>query len=129
MLFSNCKYIALVCPQIPSTSLKMRKAIVEICDIATRGVRLSAAGIVGILKKLGRDTVKDGEKQKSVAALDGGLYEHYFKFSTCMESALKDLLGEEVSDNVVIEHSNDGSGIGAALLAASHSQYLEVEES
>ncbi|KAL9399488.1 hypothetical protein Peur_008449 [Populus x canadensis] len=116
--------------EIPSTSLKMRKAIVELCDIvATRGARLSAAGIVGILKKLGRDTVKDGEKQKSVVALDGGLYEHYFKFSTCMESALKDLLGEEVSDNVVIEHSNDGSGIGAALLAASHSQYLEVEES
>ncbi|KAB5552647.1 hypothetical protein DKX38_009958 [Salix brachista] len=116
--------------EIPSTSLKMRKAIVELCDIvATRGARLSAAGIVGILKKLERDTVKDGEKQKSVVALDGGLYEHYSKFSTCMESALKELLGEEVSDNIVIEHSNDGSGIGAALLAASHSQYLEVEES
>ncbi|KAJ6407096.1 hypothetical protein OIU84_010581 [Salix udensis] len=116
--------------EIPSTSLKMRKAIVELCDIvATRGARLSAAGIVGILKKLGRDTVKDGEKQKSVVALDGGLYEHYSKFSTCMESALKELLGEEVSDNIVIEHSNDGSGIGAALLAASNSQYLEVEES
>jgi len=108
----------------------MRKAIVELCDIvATRGARLSAAGIVGIIKKLGRDTVKDGEKQKSVIAMDGGLYEHYSKFSTCMESTLKELLGEEVSDNIVVEQSNDGSGIGAALLAASHSQYLEVEES
>ncbi|CAK7337519.1 unnamed protein product [Dovyalis caffra] len=116
--------------EIPNTSLKMRKAIVELCDIvATRGARLSAAGIVGILKKLGRDAVKDGEKQKSVVAMDGGLYEHYSEFSTCMESTLKELLGEEVSDNIVIEQSNDGSGIGAALLAASHSQYLEVEES
>ncbi|KAJ6698799.1 HEXOKINASE [Salix purpurea] len=116
--------------EIPSTSLKMGKAIVELCDIvATRGARLSAAGIVGILKKLERDMVKDGEKQKPVVVLDGGLYKHYSKFSTCMESALKELLGEEVSDNIVIEHSNDGSGIGAALLAASHSQYLEVEES
>ncbi|XP_073262367.1 hexokinase-1 isoform X2 [Populus alba] len=116
--------------EIPHTSLKMRKAIVELCDIvATRGARLSAAGIVGIIKKLGRDTVKDGEKQKSVIAMDGGLYEHYSKFSTCMESTLKELLGEEVSDNIAVEQSNDGSGIGAALLAASHSQYLEVEES
>lgn len=116
--------------QISNTSLKMRKLVVELCDIvATRGARLSAAGIVGILKKLGRDTVRDGEKQKSVIALDGGLFEHYTKFSACMQSTVKELLGEEVSEAVVIEHSNDGSGIGAALLAASHSQYLEVEES
>lgn len=116
--------------QISNTSLKMRKAIVELCDIvATRGARLSAAGIFGILKKLGRDTVRDGEKQKSVIALDGGLYEHYAKFSACMESTLKELLGGEIAESIVIEHSNDGSGIGAALLAASHSQYVGVEES
>jgi len=116
--------------EISNTSLKMRRVIVEVCDIvATRGARLSAAGIFGILKKLGRDTVKDGEKQKAVIALDGGLYEHYSKFSSCMESTLKELLGEEVADNIVIQHSNDGSGIGAALLAASHSQYLGVDES
>ncbi|KAK0571763.1 hypothetical protein LWI29_021086 [Acer saccharum] len=115
--------------EITNTSLKMRKVIVEVCDIvATRGARLSAAGIVGILKKLGRDTVRDGDTQKSVIALDGGLFEHYKKFSGCMESTLKELLGEEVAENVVVELSNDGSGIGASLLAASHSQYLEVEE-
>jgi hexokinase len=108
----------------------MRRVIVEVCDIvATRGARLSAAGIFGILKKLGRDTMRDGEKQKGVIAMDGGLYEHYSKFSSCMESTLKELLGEEVAENIVIKHSNDGSGIGAALLAASHSQYLGVEES
>ena len=78
---------------------------------------------------MGRDTVKDGEEQKSAVALDGGLYEHYTKFRTCMEDTLGELLGGEAIENVVIEHSNDGSGIGAALLAASHSQYLEVEES
>ncbi|POO00547.1 Hexokinase [Trema orientale] len=115
--------------EISNTSLKTRKTIVELCDIvATRGARLSAAGILGILKKLGRDTVKDGEKQKSVIALDGGLYEHYTKFRSSMEKTLKELLGEEVAASILIEHSNDGSGIGAALLAASHSQYLEVEE-
>ncbi|KAK4774926.1 hypothetical protein SAY86_009861 [Trapa natans] len=111
--------------EINNTSLTMRKVVVELCDtIATRGARLSAAGIYGILKKLGRDTRKDGEYQKSVIALDGGLFEHYEKFRQSMESTLKELLGEEASDSVVITHSNDGSGIGAALLAASHSQYL-----
>ncbi|PSS01925.1 Hexokinase-1 like [Actinidia chinensis var. chinensis] len=114
---------------IPNTSLKTRKLIVELCDIISiRGARLSAAGILGILKKLGRDTVREEEKQRSVIALDGGLYEHYTKFREAMESTLKELLGE-ASDTIVIEHSNDGSGVGAALLAASHSQYLEVEDS
>ncbi|CAM8983223.1 unnamed protein product [Rhodiola kirilowii] len=112
--------------EISNTSIKVRKTIVELCNIvAIRGARLSAAGIVGIIKKLGRDTGK-GTKEKSVIALDGGLYEHYTKFRICMENTVKELLGTEVSDQVRIEHSNDGSGIGAALLAASHSQYLEV---
>lgn len=115
---------------IPNTSLKVRKVVVDVCDIiASRGACLSAAGILGIIKKLGRDTLKQGENQKSVIALDGGLFEHYAKFRECMEDSLKELLGDEVADTIVIEHSNDGSGIGAALLAASHSQYLEEEES
>lgn len=101
----------------------------KICDVvASRGARLSAAGILGILKKLGRETVKDGDNQRSVIALDGGLFEHYTKFRECMDITLKELLGE-AAENVVVEHSNDGSGIGAALLAASHSLYLQNEES
>ncbi|XP_058722352.1 hexokinase-1-like [Vicia villosa] len=116
--------------EIENTSLKMRKIIVELCDIVSvRGARLAAAGIFGILRKLGRDTVKAGEEQKSVIALDGGLFEHYMKFRTCMENTLKELLGDEVAETIGVEHSNDGSGIGAALLAASQSQYLGVEDS
>ncbi|KAF6141720.1 hypothetical protein GIB67_027898 [Kingdonia uniflora] len=112
---------------ISNTSLKTRKVVVELCDIvATRGARLSAAGILGILKKSGRDTVKEGaEKQRSVVAVDGGLFEHYTEFNKCVRSTLRELLGEEVADTVFIELANDGSGIGATLLAASHSQYLE----
>lgn len=108
----------------------MRKVIVELCNIvATRGARLSAAGVLGILKKMGRDTVKGGEKQKTVIDMDGGLYEQYTEHRKCMENTLNVLVGEEVSGTIVIEHSNDGSGIGGALFAASHSQYLETDES
>ncbi|CAH8313135.1 unnamed protein product [Eruca vesicaria subsp. sativa] len=115
--------------EVSTTSLKMRKVVISLCNIiATRGARLSAAGIYGILKKIGRDTPKDGETQKSVIAMDGGLFEHYTQFSECMESSLKELLGNEASESVEVIHSNDGSGVGAALLAASHSQYLEDSE-
>ncbi|XP_068641320.1 hexokinase-1-like isoform X2 [Aristolochia californica] len=115
---------------ISSTSLKIRKVVVEICNIvSTRGARLAAAGIYGILKKVGRDVVRDGEKQRTVVAMDGGLFEHYSEYSTCLQSTLRELLGEVVADTVAIEHANDGSGIGAALLAASHSQYLKPDES
>ncbi|KAK4760734.1 hypothetical protein SAY87_005627 [Trapa incisa] len=113
--------------EISSTSLEVRKVIIKLCDIvAIRGARLSAAGILGILKKLERDNVTTSRGQKSVIALDGGLFEHYMKFSASMESTLKELLGEESANNIVIQHSNDGSGIGAALLAASHSSYLQA---
>lgn len=119
----------LVYVQIPNASLKVRQLIIQLCNIvATRGARLAAAGILGILNKLGRATLTDGEKQRTVIAMDGGLYEHYTEYSKCLESTLTELLGEEVSQGIVIEHSNDGSGIGAALLAASHSQYLGVDE-
>ncbi|KAJ0007033.1 hypothetical protein Pint_29587 [Pistacia integerrima] len=112
--------------EISNTSLRVRKIIVELCNIvATRGARLAAAGILGILKKMGRDTLKDGDQQKTVIAMDGGLYEHYTGFSKCLENTLEELLGEDVFKSIVIEHANDGSGIGAALLAASHSKYLE----
>lgn len=112
---------------ITNTSLKTRKAIVDICDIvAKRGARLAAAGIVGILKKQGRNTATID--RRTVLAMDGGLYEHYTIFSKCLETTIEEMLGKDVTNNVEIVHANDGSGIGAALLAASHSQYLAVEE-
>ncbi|XP_039118973.1 hexokinase-1-like [Dioscorea cayenensis subsp. rotundata] len=116
---------------IQNTSLKVRKLIVKLCDIiAYRGARLAAAGILGILKKLGRNTLpKDDIKQRTVIAVDGGLFEHYTKFSKCLNSTLAEILSKEVAATIVIDHANDGSGIGAALLAASHSQYLEHRES
>ncbi|KAL6620558.1 hypothetical protein ACP70R_035697 [Stipagrostis hirtigluma subsp. patula] len=111
---------------VSDTSLEVRYITRHICDIvAERGARLAAAGIYSILKKIGRDKVpSDGSKlPRTVIALDGGLYEHYKKFSSCLEATLTDLLGEEASSSVVAKLANDGSGIGAALLAASHSQY------
>ncbi|CAI0399884.1 unnamed protein product [Linum tenue] len=61
--------------------------------------------------------------KRTVVAMDGGLYEHYPQYRGYMQCAVEELLGSEVSRNIVIEHSKDGSGIGAALLAATNSKY------
>ncbi|CAH9066494.1 unnamed protein product [Cuscuta epithymum] len=115
--------------EVPNTSFKIRRVVVELCHIiATRGARLAASGIFGILKKMGRDISREsGSEEKTVIAMDGGLYEHYSEYSRCLENSLYDLLGEEVAPRVVFKHSIDGSGIGAALLAASHSFYVDEE--
>ncbi|KAH7284080.1 hypothetical protein KP509_34G038600 [Ceratopteris richardii] len=120
---------------VSSTPLKVRMLVVELCDlVAERGARLAAAGIVGILKKIGRDgsclsnrsKCDQGEGRHTTIAMDGGLYEHYPKFRKYLQETVAHLLGEEIAANVSVELSKDGSGIGAALLAASHSQYVNT---
>jgi hexokinase len=99
---------------------------VDVCEVvARRGARLAAAGIHGILKKLGQVTDRP-DKRRTVIAVDGGVYKYYTFFGQCMESTLREMLGEEVLSSVVIKPVDDGSGIGAALLAASYSQHLQL---
>lgn len=96
----------------------------EVCDtIAKRGGRLAGAGIVGILQKMEEDSKGLISGKRTVVAMDGGLYEHYPQYRKYLQDAVSELLGSELSKNVVIEHSKDGSGIGAALLAATNSKY------
>lgn len=107
--------------------------VVQICDVvARRSGRLAAAGIVGIVKKVGRDDAggEGSRVPRTVIAMDGGLYEHYTILSESVQCTVREMLGEEASASVDIKMANDGSGVGAALLAASHSHYLqEVEQS
>ena len=61
--------------------------------------------------------------KRTVVAMDGGLYEHYPQYRRYLQEAVTELLGVELSKNIIVEHSKDGSGIGAALLAATNSKY------
>ncbi|KAG0606630.1 hypothetical protein M758_9G156600 [Ceratodon purpureus] len=116
---------------VKDTTLATRKVVYEVCDIiAERGARLSAAGIVGILKKINRcgdlmNSCLTGQSntqaKKTVVAIDGSLYEKYTKFRNYMEDAMKEMLGDDYADNVTTMLSKDGSGVGAALLAAAMS--------
>ncbi|XP_076949250.1 hexokinase-2, chloroplastic-like [Bidens hawaiensis] len=106
------------------SNLDARKMVVEVCDtIAKRGGRLAGAGIVGILQKMEEDSKGVVFGKRMVVAMDGGLYEHYPQYKKYLKNAVAELLGPELSSHVVIEHSKDGSGIGAALLAATNSIY------
>ncbi|PNY13102.1 putative hexokinase-like 2 protein [Trifolium pratense] len=99
---------------ITSSSPMAREFVAEVCDIVTeRGARLAGAGIVSIIKKLGRI-----ENKKSVVIVEGGLYEHYRIFRNYLHSSVWEMLGNDLSDNVIIEHSHGGSGTGALFLAA-----------
>lgn len=106
------------------SEVNARRIVLEVCDaIVKRGGRLAGAGIVGILQKMEEDSNGLIFGKRTVVAMDGGLYENYPQYRMYLQSAVDELLGHEKSKNVVIEHSKDGSGIGAALLAAANSKH------
>lgn len=101
-----------------------RQIVVEVCDtISKRGGRLAGAGIVGILQKMEDDTKGLIFGKSTVVAMDGGLYENYPQYRKYLHNSVTEILGPSLSENIVIEHSKDGSGIGAALLAAANSKF------
>ncbi|KAG9444755.1 hypothetical protein H6P81_016095 [Aristolochia fimbriata] len=113
--------------QVPEIPLKVRKLVVRVCDVVTgRAARLAAAGIVGILKKIGRDgtvgkvsiKMKSRQMRRTVIAIEGSLYTNYSRFRGYLQEAVVEILGEDVARNVILRVTEDGSGIGAALLAA-----------
>ncbi|TXG73250.1 hypothetical protein EZV62_001829 [Acer yangbiense] len=112
--------------EISDVPLKVRKLIVRICDVVTRrAARLAAAGIVGILKKIGRDgsggitsgrSRSDIKMRRTVVAIEGGLYTSYTMFREYLHEALTEILGEDIAQHVILKVTEDGSGTGAALL-------------
>lgn len=105
--------------EIKSSTPAVREMVTEICDVvAERGARLVGAGIVGIVKKMGRVA-----NRKSVITVEGGLYEHYRIYRNYLHSSVWEMLGSDLSDNVIIEHSHGGSGAGSIFLAASQTDH------
>ncbi|XP_019057839.1 PREDICTED: hexokinase-4-like isoform X4 [Tarenaya hassleriana] len=113
--------------QIKDVPLRMRRIVVRVCDAVTRRAgRLGAAGIAGILKKMGRE---EGNS-RSVVAIEGGLYASYKKFREYLKEGLEEILGRDfVARNVVLKITEDGSGLGAALLAAAAAEEVGKKSS
>ncbi|CAE6427100.1 unnamed protein product [Rhizoctonia solani] len=79
--------------------------------VGRRAARLSACGIAALVTKGGY--LDEG---CSVAA-DGSLYSKYPGFAERVHEALTDIFGDK-GKNIITHHAEDGSGMGAALIAA-----------
>jgi len=76
--------------------------------VAVRAARLCATAIAGVLHHIGR--LRD-----VVVAVDGSVFEKIPGFKTKMDETIKELYP---SSDVKLELTTDGSGIGAAVIAA-----------
>lgn len=84
--------------------------------IGTRAARLTACGIAAICTKQGWKTAKVGA--------DGSVFNKYPHFPTRQAEALKEISGWEDNfggghgDPIEVIAAEDGSGVGAAIIAA-----------
>lgn len=95
-----------------STTLEERKAIRKLSElIGIRLARLSVCGIAAACKKRGYTSAH--------CAADGSLYQKYPHFPQRAAQALRDIFQWELKeDPITITHAEDGSGVGAAVIAA-----------
>jgi len=84
-------------------------ALRHICELVSRRAGfMAAAGITALLKKMDYHDV--------VVAIDGSVFRHHPHFPNIMRSRIAQLMGVEYKFDLML--SNDGSGRGAALVAA-----------
>ncbi|PCH36956.1 hexokinase [Wolfiporia cocos MD-104 SS10] len=79
--------------------------------VGRRAARLSACGIAAIVSKMGY--LEEG----CAVGADGSLYNKYPGFAERIHEGLQDVFGEK-GRNIITYHAEDGSGIGAAIIAA-----------
>lgn len=93
-------------------TLPERKVIRRLAElIGERSARLSVCGIAAICKKRGYKTAH--------AAADGSVYNKYPGFKERAAKALRDIFEwESEEDPITIIPAEDGSGVGAAVIAA-----------
>ena len=97
-----------------STTESERKLIRRLAElIGTRAARLSACGVAAICKKKGLTECHAGA--------DGSVFNKYPNFQQRSAQALREIFGwgQDVrKDPIQMVPSEDGSGVGAALIAA-----------
>lgn len=81
----------------------------RVCEaVSTRAARLAAAGIVALVRKIDK-------LGKCTVAIDGTLYKKHPTFRGKMRAAMNELAP---GNGITIKESEDGSGRGAAIVAA-----------
>ncbi|MBP2650483.1 MAG: hexokinase [Firmicutes bacterium] len=81
--------------------------------VVERAARLVAATFLGVLNHIDAEL-----KEKHIIAIDGSLYEKMPNYKEAVNKAINEMLGEKAV-NIKLELVKDGSGVGAAVAAAS----------
>lgn len=100
-------------------TLPERKVVRRLAElIGERSARLSICGIAAICKKRGYKTAH--------CAADGSVYNKYPGFKERAAKGLRDIFGwkDDEEDPIIIIPAEDGSGVGAAVIAALTEQRL-----
>ncbi|OGV68777.1 MAG: hypothetical protein A2283_22700 [Lentisphaerae bacterium RIFOXYA12_FULL_48_11] len=94
-------------------TVEERLVLVLVCHaIARRSARIAAALISGALTR-----VEKRSKNKVAVAIDGSLFEKYPGYHRMLEEAISEIEGVK-GKGISLKLTKDGSGIGAAVIAA-----------
>lgn len=108
---SDTKMILQDLLKIPCTTARDRRIVRRIVElVGIRSARLSACGISALLTQMEK---MDG----CTVAIDGAIFEYYPHYANRIRDAIHELLGS-FSENVILAHGKDGSGVGAGIIAA-----------
>ena len=98
---------------LSNISLYDKTVLKRICEmVSTRAAGLGAGAISAVVSWMDPEL-----KDRHTVAVDGSLFEKYAGFGLKIENTFKKLYGEK-AENVTLVHSRDGSGKGAAIMAA-----------
>lgn len=90
-----------------------RRLLKRVCtQVSARAAMISAAAVAGVLTWMDPDL-----SACHTVGIDGALFEKYPGFGDTMSAVYRNLFGEKAG-RIKMELSKDGSGIGAAIIAA-----------
>lgn len=98
---------------ISNITLHDKTVLKRLCQmVSTRAAGLGAGAISAVVLWMDPEL-----KDRHTVAVDGSLFEKYPGFGLKIENTIKKLYGEK-AEKITLVHSKDGSGMGAAIMAA-----------
>lgn len=109
---------------IPDAPLKDRAALKSICGfVSTRSARVVASAMAALVRRVDPEM----KSQRISLAVDGSLFEKHPNYRSRLESAIAEMFPED-HQKIVLIGTKDGSGRGAAIIAAMASSQKEQDQ-
>lgn len=98
---------------IKNISLESKKLLKHVSNlIFSRSAKLAAVSIAAVVLWMDPEL-----KYKHIVGIDGSLFEKYPGYKEMMEDVFENLFKNNAK-NIILEQAKDGSGVGAAIIAA-----------